>query len=103
MLSEDVNHLLNLQGGQGALLLAASVKQESLGHAKVEAENRQTSLRVAVAAKLITHVEFFHTGFASAQRTRFSLTYMCWLAHFFSFLFGGKIKFFKANLYMRGC
>ena len=52
MLSEDVNHLLNLQGGQGALLLGASVKQEALSHAKVEAENRQTSLRVAVAAKL---------------------------------------------------
>ena len=52
MLSEGVNHLLDLDGGQGALLLGASVKQEALSHAKVEAENRQTSLRVAVAAKL---------------------------------------------------
>ena len=52
MLSEGVNHLLDLDGGQGALLLGASVKQESLSHAKVEAENRQTSLGVAVAAKL---------------------------------------------------
>ena len=37
MLWDGTNHLLNLQGGQGALLLAASVKQEALGHAKVEA------------------------------------------------------------------
>ena len=48
-LAEGVTHLLDLQGVQRALLLGASVKEEALCHPKVKAENRQTSLRVAVA------------------------------------------------------
>ena len=48
MFADGINHLLDFQGGQGALLLGAFVEQEALSHSKVEAENRQTRLRVAV-------------------------------------------------------
>ena len=53
MFADGINHLLDLQGWQGALLLGAFVEQEALSHSKVEAENRQTRLRVAVKAEVI--------------------------------------------------